>query len=154
MVSLKQHQRVKKNIEASAWGAKFPWQVKVKRIKDYKPIPKISFEGTINFKWRYPQPVITYNQILLLRQFFEKAESLPSSEKKFRDAFQAKFRAGDGHWVRSHGELHIDNWLFQLGIYHGYERKVPVVEGLYCDFFIPLPDKRKYVYIEYLGKGR
>lgn len=49
------------------------------------------------------------------------------------------------------GEVAIDNWLFKQGIPHGYERKLPIPEEAYCDFYIPLQNSRGYLYLEYWG---
>jgi hypothetical protein len=65
----------------------------------------------------------------------------------FRDKFPAKHRTADGHLVRSKAEMLIDNWLYMAGIVHAYERKLPIEETLYCDFYIPTGK----VYIEYWG---
>lgn len=77
-----------------------------------------------------------------------KASDTEKDEINFRDKFPAKIIAEDGHRVRSRGELAIDNWLYHKGIVHAYERRVPIGEDLYCDFFIPLGQK---VYIEFWG---
>ncbi len=50
--------------------------------------------------------------------------------------------------VRSKAEQIIDNWLYHKGIVHAYERRVPIEEEVYCDFFIPLGQK---VWIEFWG---
>lgn len=79
-----------------------------------------------------------------------KAESTNNfSEEKnnFRDAFPPKYRTKDGHNVRSRGEVMIDDALYYYGVVHAYERKVPIEEELYCDFFIPSEN----VYVEYWG---
>jgi hypothetical protein len=65
----------------------------------------------------------------------------------FREKFKADIRAKDGHNVRSKSELIIDNWLYDSKIVHAYERKLPIEESLYCDFYIPTGK----VYIEYWG---
>ncbi|WP_307206505.1 glycerol kinase [Paenibacillus harenae] len=65
----------------------------------------------------------------------------------FRDKFEAKHRTADGHYVRSRAEMLIDNWLYMSEIVHAYERKLPVEEDLYCDFYLPVGK----VYIEYWG---
>ena len=65
----------------------------------------------------------------------------------FREKFKAEIRAKDGHNVRSKSELIIDNWLYDSKIVHAYERKLPIEEHLYCDFYIPTGK----VYIEYWG---
>ncbi|CAM4393783.1 hypothetical protein [Paenibacillus typhae] len=65
----------------------------------------------------------------------------------FREKFEAKYRTTDGHYVRSRAEMLIDNWLYMSEIVHAYERKLPVEEELYCDFYLPIGK----VYIEYWG---
>jgi ribosomal protein S19E (S16A) len=75
-----------------------------------------------------------------------------SNEKKsedvdFREKFQAKHRSTDGHFVRSKAEMLIDNWLYMAEIVHAYERKLPIEEDVYSDFYIPTGK----VYIEYWG---
>jgi len=65
----------------------------------------------------------------------------------FRDKFPAKHRATDGHFTRSKAEMLIDNWLYMFEIVHAYERKLPIEEDVYSDFYIPTGK----VYIEYWG---
>ncbi|MEG9294954.1 glycerol kinase [Mangrovibacillus sp. Mu-81] len=66
---------------------------------------------------------------------------------EFREKFEAKHRAADGHYVRSRAEMLIDNWLYMSEIVHAYERKLPVEEDVYTDFYLPVGK----VYIEYWG---
>ncbi|NIK75041.1 hypothetical protein FHS15_000139 [Paenibacillus castaneae] len=75
-----------------------------------------------------------------------KEDKLPSSSN-FRDKFEAKHRAADGHYVRSRAEMLIDNWLYMSEIVHAYERRLPVEEEIYCDFYLPVGK----VYIEFWG---
>lgn len=70
-------------------------------------------------------------------------------EETFRNKFKATFRTEDGHFVRSKAEQIIDNWLYHKSIVHAYERKVPIQEELYCDFFIPICNPK--VWIEFWG---
>jgi hypothetical protein len=65
----------------------------------------------------------------------------------FREKFEAKHRSTDGHFVRSKAEMLIDNWLYMAEIVHAYERKLPIEEDVYSDFYIPTGK----VYIEYWG---
>lgn len=65
----------------------------------------------------------------------------------FREKFEAKHRTTDGHYVRSKAEMLIDNFLYMLEIPHAYERRLPIEEEVYCDFYIPTGK----VYIEYWG---
>lgn len=76
-------------------------------------------------------------------------ESLDKEESQydFRSKFEAKHRATDGHFVRSKAEMLIDNWLYMAEIVHAYERKLPIEEDVYCDFYIPTGK----VYIEFWG---
>jgi len=70
-----------------------------------------------------------------------------NQEVGFREKFLAKHRSADGHFVRSKAEMLIDNWLYMAEIVHAYERKLPIEEDVYCDFYIPTGK----VYIEYWG---
>jgi len=58
-----------------------------------------------------------------------------------------KQRTTDGHYVRSRAEQLIDNWLYTAEIVHAYERKLPIEEEVYCDFYLPVGK----VYIEFWG---
>ncbi|ODS41821.1 MAG: hypothetical protein MSIBF_00130 [Candidatus Altiarchaeales archaeon IMC4] len=83
----------------------------------------------------------------------KKSENYQPSESEldesdFRKKFPAKLRTEDGHIVRSRAEQIIDNWLYHKGIVHAYERRVPIEEEVYCDFFIPIGQK---VWIEFWG---
>ncbi len=79
----------------------------------------------------------------------EEATEVPAPEGKsgFRNNLRPTLRATDGHWVRSRAEMLVDNWLYMSGIVHAYERRVPVEEELYCDFYIPAG----HVYVEFWG---
>lgn len=74
------------------------------------------------------------------------------NKDNFREKFEAKHRTIDGHYVRSKAEMLIDNWLYQYGLVHAYERKLPIDEDVYCDFYIPSGNGRSQaVYIEFWG---
>ncbi|GEN07380.1 hypothetical protein SAMN05443572_1042 [Myxococcus fulvus] len=77
----------------------------------------------------------------------ESAPSPAEAALGFRDKFEAPHRAQDGHRVRSKAEALIDNWLYQASIVHAYERRLPIEEEVYSDFWIPSGK----VYIEYWG---
>lgn len=106
---------------------------------------------------RWPETIIN-NEILVtsIRQASgdvsqvkeEESHNAKKSEPtEFRDKFRPEHRATDGHYVRSKAELIIDNWLYFSKIVHAYERKLPIEEDIYCDFYIPTGK----VYIEYWG---
>jgi hypothetical protein len=69
------------------------------------------------------------------------------ASNNFRDKFEAKHRTKDGHYVRSRAEVIIDDTLYYYGLVHAYEKKVPIEEELYTDFYLP----NGKVYIEYWG---
>ena len=75
------------------------------------------------------------------------SEKETSASTSFREKFPARHRAMDGHMVRSKAEMLIDNWFYMADIAHAYERKLPIEESAYCDFYIPSGK----VYIEYWG---
>ncbi len=79
-----------------------------------------------------------------------KKQSSTTRETLFREQFTAKLRAADGHYVRSKGEMLIDNWLYMAGIVHAYERRLPIEENVYSAFYLP----QGKLYIEYWGKKK
>ena len=76
-----------------------------------------------------------------------KETELEKEENNFRDKYPCNFRTEDGHKVRSKAEQAIDNWLYHKGIAHAYERRLPIEEEVYSDFFIP----QGKIWIEYWG---
>lgn len=92
---------------------------------------------------RWPESILESNTLLETISHIKgtansKAIDKESTEHKvgFREKFEAKHRSADGHFVRSKAE-----------IVHAYERKLPIEEDVYCDFYIPAGK----VYIEYWG---
>ena len=77
---------------------------------------------------------------------YKKTES-EVEDDSFRNKFVATIITNDGHRVRSRAEKIIDDWLYQQKILHAYERKAPITEDLYCDFYLP----EWKVWIEYWG---
>lgn len=102
----------------------------------------------------WPESVLN-NQVFLETidnikgNLLEQNEHKTNDSQGFREQFRtgANYRTTDGHWVRSKAEMLIDNWLYMAGLVHAYERRLPIEEELYCDFY--LPDGK--VYIEYWG---
>lgn len=74
-------------------------------------------------------------------------EALKATSDNFREKFPPTLRTKDGHIVRSRAEVIIDNALYDYKLAHAYERKLPIEEDLYSDFFIPTEN----VYIEFWG---
>ncbi len=112
--------------------------------------------GTRSYKTQIP--VVKLEDTLFLYNFSTRRlhgifldKKIPSPEKEFREKFPTKYYTDDGHKVRSLGELAIDNWLFRQNIAHGYDRKVPIEETVYCDFCVQKDEDRNFVYLEYWG---
>jgi len=58
-----------------------------------------------------------------------------------------EIKTDDTHLVRSMPELLIDNWLYHHNIKHEVEKKLPIKELRYCDWYLADYD----LYIEYWG---
>ncbi len=110
--------------------------------------------GSLYVRW--PESIL--NNIILINSIREakgetntntreKAQNINIDHTDFRQKFPAKHRAKDGHYVRSKAELLIDNYLYDSEVVHAYERKLPVEEDIYSDFYIPT----KKLYIEFWG---
>lgn len=94
----------------------------------------------------------TENHKIITYTIKELDEKLTINETKeeinFRKKYLPEFRTDDGHYVRSQGEMIIDNWLYNNNIIHEYERKIILNnEEYFADFYI----KNKNLYIEYFG---
>lgn len=70
-----------------------------------------------------------------------------NSELDFRLKLKAEKRTSDGHYVRSRAELLIDNFFYNNGIVHAYEKKLNIDEDMYCDFYLP----QNKIYVEFWG---
>lgn len=105
-------------------------------------------------------PYVCWNESVLTNKHIVESmreiqgESSPGEKNEsndsyvgFREKFEAKHRSADGHYVRSRAEMLIDNWLYMSEIVHAYERKLPIEEDVYCDFYLPVGK----VYIEFWG---
>ncbi|MGR5132406.1 glycerol kinase [Vibrio alfacsensis] len=66
-----------------------------------------------------------------------ESHATDKSYSSFRQKFEAKHRTLDGHYVRSKGELLIDNWLYLAGVVHAYERQLPIDQDVVSDFYLP-----------------
>lgn len=130
-------------IEPDAWEGSFPTQVRIDWIEKHEPIENArSLFRKLNIK--FGSLLLTSEQADNLRKAFER---VPVFEEDFRKKYPAKYRALDGHYVRTKSEVIIDNWLYNKRIVHAYERKLPIEEDMFCDFFLPQCE----CYIEYWG---
>jgi len=133
------------NIDASAWGGRFPAQVKVgweKRCDALQNADALLWGVGVS-PGKYVQ---TPEEVLAIRSLFERPEQV-ISVAPYGQAGQPRFKAEDGHFVKSKSEMLIDNWLYNNGVVHAYESRVPIPEEMLCDFFIPSAEK----YVEYWG---
>lgn len=139
------------NVEPNAWKGRFPAQVRVRWKERHKPMERRLLETVIRFEGDYPADVILSSErtreIQMLYEISHKEIQITVFESNFREEFPAYHRVDDGHLVRSRGEQLIDNWLYHHKITHSYERRVPIREEMYCDFYIPLV----HLYVEYWG---
>ena len=103
------------------------------------------YMGRASVRW---DERIVYNENFI-NEIVKVGEKSSKKEQKedFREKFKAEYRTNDGHYVRSRAELVIANWLFAEGIAYAYEKRVPIEEDMYCDFYIP----KGKVYIEFWG---
>lgn len=81
----------------------------------------------------------------------EKPDKNNFDDVDYRKQWVAEHQCDDGHYVRSYSEMLIDNWLYNRGIVHAYERSVFMVSEpdavVLSDFYLPKGD----VYIEFWG---
>ena len=79
----------------------------------------------------------------------------PSEQVLEKDSHKEELRRTcDGHYVKSDPEVTIDDILYEMRIVHCYEKKVPIdmdEQTIKCDWFIPVRDSRRGIYIEYWG---
>jgi len=128
----------------------YPLCVECNRLKEQGKVTKCQECGI----WKEDNKPLCYECWLTNKKNSEKksasykASEVENEENDFRKKFPANFRTEDGHIVRSKAEQIIDNWLYHKGIVHAYERRVPIEEEVYCDFFIPIGQK---VWIEFWG---
>lgn len=72
------------------------------------------------------------------------------------ESYEGRYTCKDGHIVKSKSEREIDNYLFESGIAHAYEKELSYgpseEEVLHPDFFLlDYLGKGKHVYIEHWG---
>ena len=101
-----------------------------------------NYKGNLSVYWKIE---ILNNKIF--KNAVEPQEVKDKDETDFRNKFKAEYRTNDGHYVRSRAEVIISNWLFGECIAHAYEKRIPIEEDVYCDFYIP----KGKIYIEFWG---
>lgn len=101
--------------------------------------------------------------ITLHTQFTKKLENLKEKkiveefdDRDIRDQWPREILCKDGHYVRSRAEKIIDDWLYDNGYVHAYEKLVfmPTApnDNILCDFFLPKGKIfKEEIYIEFWG---
>lgn len=148
------------NIKVNLILAELGWIEKY--VKGWVPTERGNSLGANVKEMRNGTPFVVWPESILKHPALLQSigeQSAPSKPQppeiqpdNFRDKFPATFRTQDGHMVRSRAEALIDNWLYMQGIVHAYERKLPIEEDCYCDFYIPGP--KGGVYIEFWGREK
>jgi len=113
------------------------------------------YRGTEYISWNDKDKILScLENKSIFHKLFGSSKSKPLAEQKVKTTNDIRkkydtleYRTEDGHYVRSKAELIIDNWLYNKGIVHAYEKKLPTEETLLSDFYIP----QKNIYIEYWG---
>jgi hypothetical protein len=119
---------------------------------------ELNYETTGKTYVKWPNSILTNKNLTSVfkevsvpeqqKSYQENEAQIPKNTgDNFRGKFPATLRTKDGHVVRSRAEVIIDNALYDYGLAHAYERKLPIEEDLYSDFFIPAEN----VYIEFWG---
>ena len=77
-----------------------------------------------------------------------------SSVELLDEDYEGRYTCKDGHVVKSKSEREIDNYLFENGIPHAYEKQLPYgktdKEVLHPDFYLPnYLGKDKHVFLEH-----
>ncbi|MCR4661800.1 MAG: hypothetical protein K5765_07390 [Clostridia bacterium] len=71
------------------------------------------------------------------------------------DSYEGMYTCKDGHIVKSKSERDIDNYLFEHGIPHAYEKAIAIdsdeSHDIHPDFFLPNFNGKGDVYIEHWG---
>lgn len=136
---------------------KWWWLTEMWKILWWKEV--IHASGKVFIKW----PDIIKQNRLLFQEFHKDLSGAFLNETndivektndiidEFRNKFPAKYRTKDGHNVRSRWEVIIDNTLYEYWLVHAYERKLPIDENVYSDFYLPARLGTSAVYIEYWG---
>jgi len=130
-------------------GGKFPSVVCCSRALNLeKGLDETTVRSIVAFDGSYPPYRLSYEHGQRLIQEFESTTKITSLPQIDRSPEIGKYLAEDGHFVRSHGELIIDNWLFRNNILHAYEYRIQKeMAFIKRDFYLP----RYEIFIEYWG---
>ncbi len=154
------HNRKEKDIQSHYFDIRDLVQKtnKVKQIEDYFVMMQALAEELYNI---YDNDYLisrVYSDILSLynnkKQNLNKNNSEQNdnfNDKDFREMWPREHQCEDGHYVRSLSEMLIDNWLYNHGYLHAYEKSVYMDTDpeaiVLSDFYLPQGN----VYIEFWG---
>jgi len=149
-----------KNIEPTAWGGKYPFQVRVKLNSiEHMSIPKYNIRDIVCDETGRVKELILGQKAHQLLEYFscrwikvdETGIKMHEVDEDYRRKYPRDFHCSDGHDVRSLSEQTIDEWLSNHLVYHEYERLTNIPENLIPDFTVYDREQRP-VFIEFWGK--
>ena len=117
-------------------------------IADEQGLDEATVRRLAPFDGPFPRYKLTDSEGTALLQEFKRSGNLPRAKLDDIRFEAGKYRAEDGHWVQSQGELLIDNWLYWNGLLHAYAYQLEKLGvSMECDFCLPEND----IYLEYWG---
>jgi hypothetical protein len=112
--------------DPTEFEGKFPAVVRCERVAALETgIGETEFFSIVPLKDKPPPYSISYEQHQKLAEALLTANKV-SQYKAVERGDAGKYRTEDGHWVRSQGEIIIDNWLFMRQLLHAYEYRLQV----------------------------
>lgn len=102
-----------------------------------------NYKGNLSVYW--DEEIV--NNPIFINALNSSLETKDCDELDFRSKFEAKYRTKSGHFVRSRAEVIIADYLYGEFVAFAYERRVPIMDDMYCDFYLP----EYKIYIEFWG---
>lgn len=107
---------------------------------------------------RWPESIVDSDQ---LRSIVEQLGGKIKEKRKKRESQALKkmhcsaiYRTDDGHFVNTHAEVVVDNWLYRNGIVHAYEnRHDEGDEAIVSTFFLPVQQLIIDLELTHMNKG-
>ena len=118
----------------------------------------LSEELTIIYGNEYLSERVEKDILTLYNQFKTKYQTQKNeriveefNDRDYREQWPREYQCSDGHYVRSLSEKNIDDWLYNNGYLHAYEKSVYMDSQpdaiVISDFYLP----KTNTYIEFWG---